>query len=463
MRAWKTCCLLTLCVWLLSAAGCPPKSTAPAVSGLLPASGPGGTIVQIQGSDFDAAHRVTFDGFEVPSQGAGVPVLFTVPYFAATGAHTVVLETAGSTTPAQTFTVTTQLLPPDPPPPFIEGIEVGYFHLGNAVSANLFEMVLHGTGFDTNDQVSICGHQIPGYLPGVPTTVLVGAFSPAATLPGYPAAEYGHSLVAFFDKNQFTGVHLGTPCTAQVTRGAPAQTVSNILSFTIPQHDVLVELDRLDSTAVDWEPRVLFRNSRIETPRRTYTTAGLLLDLREDQTVADPRAGTMRAGGPFSDAEVTDFFTAAENMESQTLGGEWFFHVSLLTTRDEPAASCCTLGRMFRTADRRGMVVFTGAVSGPEQYLRTWLHEMGHGFNLSHCEADAIIARDAMGAPIMCSYTTLGTNLMNQTCGLTAAFTYEFAASAVTHLTTHPENEVRPGAGRMAFNDAARVEGTCDH
>ncbi|MET0987227.1 MAG: IPT/TIG domain-containing protein [Steroidobacteraceae bacterium] len=463
MRLLKLGPRLLLLVLVLSGSSCPPRNASPTISALSPNSGTGGTIVRIEGNDFGSDHRVLFDGYEVASQGAGSPVVFTVPYYATAGGHTVVLETANSSTPAQTFTVTTRLQPPDPVAPFIEGVEVGYFHLGASAAGNVFEIVLHGTGFDTNDKVIICGRQIPGYLPGVPTSALIGAISAAATLPGYPVAEYGRSLVAFVDKNQFPGIDRGSPCTAQVERGGTAQTVSNIVSFTIPARHVLVEIDRLDDTSVGWQPNVLFRDGRIDTPRRTYTPAGLLLDLREDDTVADPRAGTTRAGSAFSDAEMVDFFTTAQDMEAQILGGEWFFHVALLTTRDEPASACCTLGIMFRTADRRGMAVFTGTVSGQVQYLRTWLHEMGHGFNLSHCEGEAVINRNSAGMPITCSYSTLGTTLMNQTCALDTAFTYQFAANAVTHLTTHPENEVRPGVGQMAFNSASRLEGACDH
>lgn len=95
------------------------------------------------------------------------------------------------------------------------------------------------------------------------------------------------------------------------------------------------------------------------------------------------------------------------------------------------------LGMMYAgasgtTNDRSAFVGFwkNGTVNSDNaKFLRSTAHEVGHAFNLNHCDGDG------------------STTIMNQTGTVGDTFDYEFSASSLDHLQNHDDDVVFPGTG----------------
>lgn len=68
------------------------------------------------------------------------------------------------------------------------------------------------------------------------------------------------------------------------------------------------------------------------------------------------------------------------------------------------------------------------------KYLRSTAHEVGHAFNLNHCDGDG------------------STTIMNQTGVVGNTYTYEFSASSLDHLQNHDDDVVWPGTGPRHYS-----------
>ncbi|HMS82554.1 MAG TPA: hypothetical protein PKD12_02760 [Nitrospira sp.] len=91
-----------------------------------------------------------------------------------------------------------------------------------------------------------------------------------------------------------------------------------------------------------------------------------------------------------------------------------------------------TLGLMYDSTTRSGFVNYykNSTVSSHNQkYLRSAAHELGHAFNLNHCDGDG------------------ATTIMNQTGVVGNNYTYEFSAASLDHLQNHNKAAVWPGIG----------------
>lgn len=94
-----------------------------------------------------------------------------------------------------------------------------------------------------------------------------------------------------------------------------------------------------------------------------------------------------------------------------------------------------SLGRMYAgasgtTNDRSAFANFwKNSIVGSDnaKFLRSAAHEVGHAFNLNHCDADG------------------STTIMNQTGTVGDTFSYEFSSSSLDHLQNHADNAVWPG------------------
>lgn len=440
--------LSTLLISLCSSCG--PAPGPPSISAIDPVSGPSGTIVTISGSNFGVSSKVLFDGNSVGRMGSETRLLFTIPYDAATGKHTVQVERDSQTSNTKIFNVTSTT---SAPVPNIEGYSVGYYTLAGAGTNEIMNIVLFGTGFDTHSTVVFDGNDVLSIIPGIPIGGLLGAFAQGTVLPGYPADHYDKAIAARLSTNDGNLPALGSTHTAQA-RNSVTGTTSNTINVVIPNRHVLAEFDRVGS--VDWPPTAIWRNNAINSLQRTYTNAGLIIDWRFDQSVQDPNAGA-----DFTDADVSNFSSNHSTLSGDVYTNEWYFHVSLLTTRDEPNAGFVTYGRMFDTNNRQAMVIFVDNLPGDGEYLRSLMHEMGHGFNLTHCEGDAVLQFDAAGN--ITGVNTQGTTIMNQSWTLANNWGYTFSGDSQTHLTNCPVNEVAPGPGRLAFNSSNRQEGQCPY
>lgn len=450
----KSAWALLLALALGPAACTSTEGATPLIDSLDPSSGPSGTVVVVSGTALGLDGDLRWDGAPEDAQGGDTRLLFTVPYGATTGSHDVTVVFDGTTSNAKPFNVTSTV---SAPTPAIDGFAVSYYTLGRAGVETAMNLILFGTGLDTNSVVMLDGSDVRTFHPARPLGWLLDALATGYVMQGAPVERFNTVVAARLTEDDGTLPALGSAHTVQVRNGVTG-TMSNTLDLTIPGRRALVEVDRIDATNVVWLPSAVWRTNRLNTAGRLYSPAGLLLDLRLDETVADPRSG-----GSFSDADVLNFFNANTSLRNAVYQDEWYFHVSLLSTRVESAFAVAnglvTLGRIFDTQNREGMTVFVANSPNDNNYLFTLVHEMGHGFNLTHCEGDAVLTFDAAGAPT--GATTLGTTVMNQTRFSAADWGFQFTAASETHLTDHPLNEVQPGAGNLAFNSASRQEGAC--
>lgn len=94
-------------------------------------------------------------------------------------------------------------------------------------------------------------------------------------------------------------------------------------------------------------------------------------------------------------------------------------------------------GSSGTTNDRSAFVSFwknSTVNSDNAKYLRSTAHEIGHAFNLNHCDGDG------------------STTIMNQTGVVGSTFTYEFSASSLDHLQNHDDDAVWPSTGPRHYS-----------
>lgn len=273
------------------------------------------------------------------------------------------------------------------PVPSVNAFEVGYYVFSKYSDENMMELVVFGSGFDNNCDVVFDGTVVSNSrLPGVPAGSIIGILvGGIMTFQNYPPERYSNTILALLLKKDGNLPALGSAHTV-VVRNNVTGINSNTLNITIPNRRVLIEMDKIATE--DWPPQVIWRNNTINTLRKAYTNAGLLMDLRWDDTVTDPNAGSA-----FSDADLVDFFNSFSSMSGNVYTNEWYFHVGTLSRY---STNPNVLGIMWAN-NRRGLVVFADAAPSDANYLRTYIHEIGHGLNLTHCEGDAIPERDAFG------------------------------------------------------------------
>jgi hypothetical protein len=449
---------MLLGIFLLMGATCPGPGNPPVISELDPPSGPAGTIVTVRGSRFGTGGTVNFDGSNVSTQGTGSPLVFTVPYDATSGNKNVHVTIGGERSADVPFNVTATA---SAPTPVADGFEVGYYALLNSADENLMELAVFGSGFDTNCDILLDGNAITNsLLAGIPVGSLVGVFTPGImSFHNNPPERWDNAVICLLTATDGNLPALGSTHTVAV-RNTVSGVTSGDVSVTIPSRRTLIEMDKL--TTVDFPPRVIWRDNTLNTARRTYTAAGMILDIRQDEDVIDPIAGTA-----FSDADLVDFFNANSNMDDDAFTGEWYMHAAFLTNYDLGIPGWNILGIMWAD-NRRGYALFENAFTADANYLRSMLHEMGHGFNLTHCDGDAIPQRDASGNLVFTPggaivIQTDGTSIMNQTGASAANWNYDFTNQSETHIRTFSANEVQPGQGNIEFNSALRTNGECQY
>ncbi len=101
-----------------------------------------------------------------------------------------------------------------------------------------------------------------------------------------------------------------------------------------------------------------------------------------------------------------------------------------LACRDTGMLGLMYAGASGATNDRSAFASFwknSIVNSDNGKYLRSTAHEVGHAFNLNHCDGDGSMT------------------IMNQTGTVGSTYNYEFSASSLDHLQNHADNEVWPG------------------
>ncbi len=386
----------------------------PQIVSINPASGPQGTIVEVTFSGGGLGGLVVFDGADQETRnaghlGIGKRLRFTVPFTATTGSKNVQVRSDGQTTGAVAFQVTGAGTVPTPA---LQGFEVG--------TREGKEITVFGTGFNTLSKVFVDGVEVQSY---------VGSSLPLRDIP----FDFVDNVIVCTPASALLP---GTNHALQVRN--PNNLNSNTLNITIPSRISQMEFDAIDGIPVP--NYYILRNNTINTLRRSYNACGWIIELSHgDLAIADPESGAA-----FTNADLYSFWQANANVPAN----ETYMHGAFLTTDVD-----ANRGIMFMNtgsvpslpnAERRmGFAVFRNNVDvnqREERYLRTTIHEAGHGFNLLHGDGDGT------------------TTFMNPTNNINATtWSFNFSNISCTHLGTHTLNAVRPageafGSGRSCNN-----------
>lgn len=214
-----------------------------------------------------------------------------------------------------------------------------------------------------------------------------------------------------------------------------------------------LEYDRMTGTAFP-QPETVSGDTVDFTT--IYFQGDRLLSVVEGDTAIAPLTGPLDP----TDPNQYDYITTAEieTLELANRGSpvgkvEWacsFWFLSGTCTRhhlygivvdhfrekDDGTRIESTMGLMYDPVDRSAFVNYykhNTVNSDNAKYLRSAAHEIGHAFNMSHCDGDG------------------STTIMNQTRTVGSTFTYEFSSTSLEHLQDHPETAVWPGTGSRDY------------
>jgi hypothetical protein len=392
--------LIPAVIVLLFGFGC--TCPQPEIVSITPSSGPGGTIVEIEFTGGGLSGVAVFEGSEVKthnanSTGLGKKIRFTIPFGSSTGNKNVQVKSAGETSPAVSFNVTG---PGTVPTPVIEGFEIGTRD-GN-------EITVFGTGFSTLSQVFINNVEVNTYS---------GGSLPFREIP----FDLADNVIVTSPAANLT---LGTTYNVQVRN--PNGVNSAVFSVTVPNRVLKMEFDAIENIALP--DYYVFQNNTVNTIRRSYAASGWIIELSYDDTgITDPHPGTA-----WSYADLYSFWQANADVP----GSDDYMHGTFIGTG--PGG---LLGVMYMNTsnvsslpaanNRQGFAVFSDQFAGfadrTEKYLRTTIHEAGHGFHLYHSDG------------------TGNQTVMNQTGSLVAGWHCFFSTGSTTHLNSHNLNDVAPG------------------
>jgi hypothetical protein len=217
---------------------------------------------------------------------------------------------------------------------------------------------------------------------------------------------------------------------------------------------VRVEYDRMTGTAFPQNETVDGEDVTLST---IYIQGDILLSVDFDDTSIAPLTGPLDP----TDPNQYDYITPAEletvelaNRSSPVGSVEWscnFWVLRFTCTRYHVygvvvnhfyesatgARSTTTMGLMYTAGNRRSFANYyrhTTVSSDNAKYLRSTAHEIGHTFNLNHCDGDG------------------STTIMNQTGTVGDSFTYEFSSTSLDHLQNHDREAVWPGIGSRHYS-----------
>lgn len=238
------------------------------------------------------------------------------------------------------------------------------------------------------------------------------------------------------------------------TRSTTALCLLAVVATSLACTSARVEYDRMTGTAFPQPETVSGEEVDFTT---IYLQGDILLDVQEDDTSIAPLTGPADP----SDPDQYDYITAAEietlemaNRDDPVAESEWpceFWIFDGTCTRyhvygivvdhylefDDGTRSTGIMGWMYASGDRSAFVNFYkhATISGDNaKYLRSAAHEVGHAFNLSHCDGDG------------------SETIMNQTGDVGDSYTYEFSSSSLEHLQDHDRDAVWPGISSRDYD-----------
>lgn len=382
-------------IFLLVSCECDP----PEITSVTPSSGPAGTIVEVEYTKGAISGTIIYEGNSVPTEtasniGIGKILRFTIPYDATTGNKTIKVRSSGDS-PAEIFNVTSTA---SVPTPVVEGFEV-------ATSAGK-EITVYGSGFSTLSEVYIDGVEVERYA---------GNSEPLRALP----LEFRDNAIICTPK---TDLITGNSYDIQVKN--PGGVNSNTFNITVPSRVLKMEFDAI--TGIPVPDYYAWWDNTVNTLRRSYCDAGWIIDLKyHELDITDPLPGSS-----WSVSDLYSFWQANADFG----GSGYYMHGQFVPDGSYLGWMFLWSGRVSTLPSehtRQGFAVFWDNFSGytPRHtyYLRTTIHESGHGFNLLHGDADA------------------SSTVMNQTGSLGTSWHLFFSSTSRDHLRNHNLTDVAPG------------------
>lgn len=377
-------------------AGC--ECDPPIISSITPDSGPAGTIVEVLYTQGAISGTIIYEGNAVPTEtasniGIGKLLRFTIPYDESPGNKNIQVSSSGRS-PAEVFNVTSTS---SVPTPVLEGFEVP--------SSFGQEITVYGSGFSTLSEVYVDGVEVESYS---------GYSEPLRVIP----LEFRDNLIICTPATDLT---TGTSYDIQVKN--PGGANSNVLNITVPSRELTLEFDAIDGIPVP--DYYAWRDNTVNSLRRSYCDAGWIINLKyHELDLSDPH--------PNTEWSIDDMYSFW--VDNADFGGSgYYMHGQFIP--EGPG-----LGVMFMWAEgfevpedhvRQGFAVFWDEFSSlsPRQtyYLRTTIHEAGHGFNLLHGDASA------------------NSTIMTQTGDLVTGWDLFFSNVSRQHLRSHDLTDVAPG------------------
>jgi len=353
----KNTLLSIIIAFLFIVVGCGDPDL-PVIDSINPASGPGGTIVEVDFSGGQAGGVIIFDGVQVSTRNANSlglqsKVRFTIPYSASLGNNNVQVRSGGKTSGPDSFNVTGSSIVPVPT---VEDYTLGW--------GDGSEITVFGTGFSTFSEVFVDGVQVSSYI---------GSSLPFRDIP----FNFVDNIIIC---QPATKLVLGSAHTLQVRN--PNGNNSNILNIVVPNRVCKVEYDAIEGVPIP--DYYVFRDNTINTFRRTYGNCGWIIEFQLGTTeITDPFPGI-----EWSFDDLYQFWQAEANVPPS---GN-YMHGMFISDGPVPR------GIMFMNSNRvpslpsanqrQGFACFWDDFSGfsdrMNKYFRTSLHEAGHGFHLYH-------------------------------------------------------------------------------
>jgi len=207
---------------------------------------------------------------------------------------------------------------------------------------------------------------------------------------------------------------------------APSSSTGRIATSAQPERTLTLTIDRVESAAPI--PAYVHRNGLSFSLDAIFQSLDIALSIQAQAAVPDPNGGAA-----YSDAEI---HAARDWFKKPPAGQGWHVQAILL-----PLAESEDLGLVFQDT-RDGFVVFTEAAGTQASLLRTTAHELGHTLNLFHNDGDGDLAC-CLDAP---TWALTGRSIMNQSRCLSADWEFAFSSTEKEHVTSHPEDRVKPGS-----------------
>ncbi|HVT19708.1 MAG TPA: hypothetical protein VHQ90_26430 [Thermoanaerobaculia bacterium] len=427
-----------------------------ALHGEPPDTGPSGTLVRLETNEGKRIKRVWFGDSPAAVRGFSAPYLVTVPYDleVCPSPYPVTVEFEGGGTPMRgAFLVTSR---GSRPKPELEPVaEVGFYQTGQVVDRGMLELVVYGTGFDTESTIRVDGREIETFAAGFSMkndndrileeleAYCGDRFCQRQVAASKPLLNcYERALVGLVPLSQLRA----TPSDHHVivvNKGDGGKVVeSSQISFKVPVQALTVRLDTLHGLFHGtWHdthqpPGLVCHEGDFATWRRAFSPSGLALDIVSGPPVKLPGPEVDWDGREPGILEGTLYDLFQDDPKQPVANGDWYVRGLVLTGMIKEGTALKDLyGVRVNQPLSHGIAVFAALLPDPDKLLRTSMHELGHALGLAHCQGD-----------------TAGTTLMNQSGCLATFWDFSFSDSGLTALTRAALSRQQPMSTLQTFD-----------